>query len=81
MEKNLTQGPFYSKLVTTINKIKQFNKMVTGKSEGSSKRKHIFDGMPNPELQAKLDAQEGKSPQQRGSKLSESRHHNMSSNS
>jgi hypothetical protein len=54
--------------------------MVTGKSEGDSKRKHIFDGMPNPELRAKLDAQEGKSPQ-RGSKLSESRQHNHSANS
>ena len=81
MEKAFAQGPFYGKLVTTINKIKQFNKMVYSKSEGGSKRKHMLPGMPNPALRAKLDAKDGRSPNPRSSKLSDGRNGGLSANS
>jgi hypothetical protein len=40
--------------VTTLNKIKQYNKMVYGKNEGGSKTKNVLHGVPNKSLMEKL---------------------------
>jgi hypothetical protein len=54
-DKNLYYGAFYAKLVTTLNKIKQYNHMVYGDPKGVIHRRAELQGVPNKVLRARLD--------------------------